>query len=182
MDTCTTCVQNFRVYLLKTARTFGLSCGKQVHFTLLLVPYVITWFECRSFALCSTQHLTQAGQIFECNVYVILFTDRHALEYLKSPRSEKKWGKKKIVRKCLIIYGLFDGLWSVGTRFHHQRQSQVLQKKVISPSLTVRGGEYDTKMCNIRIDGASGICEGENFCRHVLPQLPKCEKQDRPFP
>ena len=37
----------------------------------------------------------------------------------------------------------------------------------MSPSFTVGGGEYDTKMCNNRIDGASGICEGDIFRRLV---------------
>ena len=46
----------------------------------------------------------------------------------------------------------------------------------LSPSFTVRGGEYDTKMCNIRIDSAIGICERENFRRLVLTKRPKHEK------
>ena len=37
----------------------------------------------------------------------------------------------------------------------------------MSPYFTVRGGEYDPKMRNIRIDGASGIYEGDNFRRLV---------------
>ena len=42
------------------------------------------------------------------------------------------------------------------------------EKKVaMSPSSTVHGGQYDNKylVCNIRIDGASGIRGGENFRR-----------------
>ena len=37
----------------------------------------------------------------------------------------------------------------------------------MSPSSTVHGGQYDNKylVCNIRIDGASGIRGGENFRR-----------------
>ena len=42
-----------------------------------------------------------------------------------------------------------------------------MKKAALSPSFTVRGGEYDTKMCNIRIDGASGMCEGDIFRRFV---------------
>ena len=41
---------------------------------------------------------------------------RHDLVYLQSPRSEKKM---IFLRKCLTIFGFFDGLWSVGTRFRH---------------------------------------------------------------
>ena len=52
----------------------------------------------------------------------------------------------------------------------------------MSPALTVRGGEYDTKMCNIRIDGASDICEGDNFRLLVSTKIPKYEKYDRPSP
>ena len=47
---------------------------------------------------------------------------------------------------------------------------------VMSPSFTVRGGEYDTNMCNIRIDGASGICEGDDFRPLVSTKRPKREK------
>ena len=42
------------------------------------------------------------------------------------------------------------------------------QKNVaMSPSFAVHEGQYDTKylVCNIRIDGASGIRGGENFRR-----------------
>ena len=39
-------------------------------------------------------------------------------------------------------------------------------KQMVMP-ITVRRGEHDSKMCNIRIDGASGICEGANFRRLV---------------
>ena len=50
----------------------------------------------------------------------------------------------------------------------------------MSPSFTVRGGEYDTKMCHKRIDDASSICEGENFRRlGSTRERPKLEKQDR---
>ena len=41
-------------------------------------------------------------------------------------------------------------------------------------------GEYDTKICIIRIDGASGICDGENFRRLVSTKRQKHEKQVRP--
>ena len=50
----------------------------------------------------------------------------------------------------------------------------------MSLSFTVRRGEYDRRMCNIRLDGASGICEGENFRRLVSTKKPKHEKYDRP--
>ena len=43
----------------------------------------------------------------------------HALEYLQSPRSENKWDKMFFLRKRLIVFDLFHGLWSVGTRFRH---------------------------------------------------------------
>ena len=46
----------------------------------------------------------------------------------------------------------------------------------VTLSFIVRGGEYDTKMCNIRIDGASGICEGDDFRRLVSTKRPKHEK------
>ena len=34
--TCGTCVQNCRVYLVKTGWTFGLLCGKHVYFTYIV--------------------------------------------------------------------------------------------------------------------------------------------------
>ena len=41
---------------------------------------------------------------------------RDALEYLQSPRSEKKRKKVLSLRKRLPCFALFDGLWSVGIR------------------------------------------------------------------
>ena len=43
---------------------------------------------------------------------------RSALEYLQSARSEKKEKENAVfLRKRLTIFDLFEGLWSVGTRF-----------------------------------------------------------------
>ena len=51
----------------------------------------------------------------------------------------------------------------------------------MTPTFAVRGGEYDIKMCNIRIDGASGICDGEcpsarinqeTQTREIVPTFP----------
>ena len=104
--------------------------------------------------------------MFACTIDI---ADRHALENLQSPRSEKKWGEKNSLRKRLAIFGLLDGLWLVGARFRRSANPRSCKKKVaVSPSLTVRGGQYHyTKMCNNRINGASGICEGDNFHRLV---------------
>ena len=56
-------------------------------------------------------------QIFE---YSRETFSRRALEYLKSVRSEKKIIiiKKKLWTRLTII-DLFEGMWSVGTRFRH---------------------------------------------------------------
>ena len=57
------------------------------------------------------------SRIFEETFY------RHALEYLQSARSEKKIIIIKTnavsLQKRLTIIVLFEGLWSVGTRFRH---------------------------------------------------------------
>ena len=59
--------------------------------------------------------LVLRSQIFE---YLRETFYRHALEYLEPARSEKKKKEKKIfLRKHLTIADLFEGLWSVGTRF-----------------------------------------------------------------
>ena len=52
----------------------------------------------------------------------------------------------------------------------------MLEGGAMSLYFTVRGGEYGTKICNIRIDGASDICEGENFRRIASTERPKHEK------
>ena len=79
---------------------------------------------------------------------------RHALEYLQSARSEKKWKKKKkILRKRPNIIGLFEGLWLVGTRFRYYyvmiapdlKTSTPKKKLAMSPSSAAHGGQYDTK-------------------------------------
>ena len=72
--------------------------------------------------------------------------------------------QKKPLRKRLTIIDLFEGLWSVETRFRHQRQSQALDKTLaMSPSSTVHGGQYDTKylVCDIRV----AIACGAHSCR-----------------
>ena len=85
--------------------------------------------------------------------------------------------------KRRAIFGLFHGLWSVGHVFAAGANPRSwTPPPAMSPALTVRGGEYDTKMCNIRIDGASDICEGDNFRLLVSTKIPKYEKYDRPSP
>ena len=66
--------------------------------------------------------LALRSQIFE---YLRFFFYRHALEYLQSPRSEKKNDQNNaaFLRKRLTIIELFGVLWSVGTRFRQERQS-----------------------------------------------------------
>ena len=59
--------------------------------------------------------LALRSQIFEKSGTLFY---RHALEYLQSARSENKRGKTQ-PRKRLAIVDLFEGLWSVGTRFRH---------------------------------------------------------------
>ena len=85
--------------------------------------HVITPFQSRiTAALSITRHWTY--EVNSPNICADFFlTD--ALEYLKSARSEKKKEKKKRVflRKGLTIADLFEGLWSVGTRFRHWRHS-----------------------------------------------------------
>ena len=51
-----------------------------------------------------------------------------------------------------------------------------VKKVAMSPSFTGLGGEYDTKMYDIRIDGSRGIYEGYNFRRLVSTKRPKHEK------
>ena len=146
--TCRICVQNFRVYLLKTAWTFKLLCGKHVYFTQLLE---ITWFQCRIEFLRYVLPNIEHRQVRSSNACVKRFTCSRLIQ--------KKNEKQFFQRKRPTIFGLFDGLWSVGTRFRHYRQSYDLKKggHVMSPSFT--GGQYDTKylVWNIRIDGANGI-------------------------
>ena len=70
---------------------------------LSIVPYGISSI----LALCS--------QIFE---YLRETFYRHALEYLQSAPSDQKQCKKNVfLRKRLTIIDLFEGLWSVATRF-----------------------------------------------------------------
>ena len=83
--------------------------------------------------------------------------------------------------KRLTIFGLFGGLWSIGGRWGHVFPTIANPRSfkyflAMSPSFTVRWGQYHTKMCTIRIDDASGICEGENFRPLVSTKRPKHEK------
>ena len=114
--TCRTCVQNFRVYLLKTARKFGL---------LTCVFYVVA---------CNCLVLVY-DRVFCVRLHWIFYTGRSDLRMLPWKKNtfdmpwstcsrlvQKKMGKYMFfLRKRLTIFGLFDGLWSVGTRFRHQR-------------------------------------------------------------
>ena len=59
--------------------------------------------------------LSLRSQIFER----LRETFRHALEYLQLARSEKNEKNARFLQKHLIIIDLFEGLWSVGTRFRH---------------------------------------------------------------
>ena len=108
---------------------------------------------------------------------------RHALEYMQSPRSEKT-GIESFPTEPTDHFWTF--LWPVVGGDTFSPLAPILgtvKKMAMSPSFSVRGGEYDTKiMCNIRLDGASDICEGDNFRRLVSTKRPKHEKKDRPFP
>ena len=91
---------------------------------------------------------------------------RHALEYLKLPRSEKKKKKKKSYGNAwpFLAFSMACG-WR-GHVFATSANPRSWKKNVtMSPSSTVHGGQYYTKylLCIIRIDGASGICGGGNF-------------------
>ena len=44
---------------------------------------------------------------------------RRALEYLQPARKKKKGKKCCFLQERLAIIDLFEGLWSVGTRFRH---------------------------------------------------------------
>ena len=107
-------VHTISVYLRKTAWTFGFLCGKHVKFAWLPCNYLVS-------ALGSTlgvKHdliLSLRSQIFER----LRETFRHALEYLQLARSEKNEKNARFLQKHLIIIDLFEGLWSVGTRFRH---------------------------------------------------------------
>ena len=120
--TCRTCAQIFRVYLLKTAWIFRLQCGKHGYFTQLLVN---TWFQCRIKSLRCVQLTTQHRQVRSSNVCVKLFTD---MPWSTCSRLVQKKGRFVffLPRKRPTIFDLFDGMWSVGTRFRRQRHSQVL--------------------------------------------------------
>ena len=109
------------------------------------------------------------SQVKSSNVCVKRFTD---MPWSTCSRVvHKKWGKYFFPRKRLTIFGLFDGLWSVGTRFRHYfiliAPIQGVLKKKWSCHSTVHGRQYATKnlVCNFRIDGARGIRGGGNFRR-----------------
>ena len=72
--------------------------------------------------------LALPSQIFE---YLCETFGRRALGYLESASIKDNKEEKKgfFLRKRLTIIGLLKGLWSMGTRLRHSRQSWVLNKK-----------------------------------------------------
>ena len=114
--TCRTCVQKFRSISYNTPLTYRIFCGKHAYLRLLLV---ITSFQCRIEFLRQIPLKIYHRQVRFANVCVKTFTDGHDLKYLQSPRSDKNGKKKAFLRKRLTVFGPFDGLWSVGTRFRH---------------------------------------------------------------
>ena len=95
---------------------------------------------------------------------------------------QKKMGEKNFSygNACLFLaFSMACGRW--GHLFALSANPRSCEKKLTkSLSFIGRGKEYDTKMCNNRIDGASGICEGDHF-RRLISTKRKHEKQDRPF-
>ena len=81
----------------------------------------------RVFALCPTEYLNQAGQIFECLRET--FYRQTCLGVPAVASFRKKGGEMSFLRKRLTMLGSFYGLRSVGQHFDHQRQSQALKKK-----------------------------------------------------
>ena len=78
------------------------------------------------------------------------FYGQTALKYLQSPRSEKKRKKKKSYgnARLFLAFLMACGWW--GHVFATSANPRSGKKKVvISPSFTVRGGEYDTKCVTI---------------------------------
>ena len=97
----------------------------------LQVVAVITWLQCRIEFLRHiplTIHHRQADrQIrFICECLRETPSGRTCLEVLAVTSFQTKIGKIFFPPKRLTFCGPFYGMWSVGTRFRHQRQPQVL--------------------------------------------------------
>ena len=97
----------------------------------------------------------------------------------------KKMGKKMIfLRKrvwSLLAFLMACGRW--GRVFATSANPSPCKKSGHATlSFTVWGGEYCTKMCNIRIDGARGICEGDYFRRLVSTKGAKTREIGPTFP
>ena len=137
-------VQIFRVYLFKTAWTFRLQCGKVCNSRTVAFNHLV-----------SVQDKLRAINMIRYWPYAVRSSNICAKSFVGVPQStcnrrvRKKIVKKMLfsLRKRLTIIDLFEGLWSVGTRFRHQRQSQVLNRKQLAtlPYSTVHGGQFDTK-------------------------------------
>ena len=113
--TCRTCVQNFRVYLLKTAWVFGVLCGKYVYCSICLQ---ILGFSVGS-SLCVIFHLLFNTGGSDLRMFCVkLFTGE---PWSTCSRIVQKKNEEKMfcLQKRLTILGFLGGLWSVGTRFRH---------------------------------------------------------------
>ena len=86
---CRTCVQNFRVYLLRTAWTFGLLCGKKCVLYIVACNYsIFVWDRVLPYVPLNIWN----RQVRSSHVCVKRFTDRRALEYCS--RLVQKNGEK----------------------------------------------------------------------------------------
>ena len=117
-------------------------------------------------------------RMFAWNVY------RHASWSTCSRLVQKQMEKNMFsLRKRLTIFWSFWLPVVGGDTFSPLAPILGPEKKVaMSPSLTVRGGEYDTNMCDNRMDGASGIyLWGREFPSARINKRPKLEKLDLPL-
>ena len=88
---------------------------------------------------------------------------------LQSPHSEKMKEPFFSYENTLPFLAFLMACGRYGHVITTSTDPRSWERKAMSPSSTVHWGQYDTKylVCNIRIDGASGIRGGENFIRLV---------------
>ena len=98
-------MQRFRVYLPKTAWTFGLLCGKVQKSLLGIVNLGFSVYSISGVIF--DLILALRSQFFE---YLRETSHEHALEHLEAARPEKTGVFSSSCSKCLTIIDLFEGL------------------------------------------------------------------------
>ena len=137
-------------YLLQTAWTFGLLCGKVQKARLCIV---ITWFQCifdfRRWIWRNIGPTQSVLRIFALTLYT--------LEHLEAARSEKK---DTFFLPTVSAWLLFTSLkacdWSEHIFGASDSPRPSTKELAMSPSSTVQGGQHYTK-CDIRVAIACGI-------------------------